>query len=75
VVLDAGLLRAVDHRLQDTVLAELLPVPPLEAWRFWGELSLAGDRLTVTLRERSPEVPISYVTRTWTLSLDLAEGA
>lgn len=73
VVLDAGVLRVVDHRLQDTVLAELLPVPPRETWRFSGELSLAGDRLTVTLRERSPEVPISYVT--WTLSLELAEGS
>ena len=75
VLLDAGVLHAVDHHLQDTVLAGLFPVPPRETWRFSGELSLTGDRLTVTLRERSTEVPISYVTRTWTLSLVLVEGA
>ncbi|MFE7838645.1 hypothetical protein ACFU53_22095 [Streptomyces sp. NPDC057474] len=69
VVLDAGVLRAVDRRLQDTVLAELLPVPPDEAWRFHGELSLVDDRLTVTVQERSREVPISHVTRTWSLAV------
>jgi hypothetical protein len=69
VVLDAGVLRAVDHRLQDTVLAELLRVPPDEAWRFHGELSLAGDRLTVIVEERSREMPISHVTRTWSLAV------
>lgn len=69
VVLDAGVLRAVDRGLQDTVLAELLPVPPGEAWRYHGQLTLVGDRLTVTVQERSTAVPISQVTRTWTLAL------
>lgn len=69
VVLDAGVLRAFGRDLDAMVLAELLPVAPSEAWRFDGRLALEGDRLTITVQERSAEVPINYTTRQWILAV------
>ncbi|WP_051779030.1 hypothetical protein [Streptomyces sp. NRRL S-241] len=72
LVLDAGVLRAVDRRLEDTVLAELLPIDPEEAWRYHGALHRTGGELTVTLTERHPDRPGTadeYTFRTWTLAL------
>jgi hypothetical protein len=69
VLLDAGVLRAVDRGLNDTVLAKLLPIPAHEAWRFSGELALDGDRLSVALAERARDAPTEYTTHRWTLVL------
>ncbi|WP_314175823.1 hypothetical protein [Streptomyces winkii] len=69
VVLDAGVLRAVDRGLDDRELASLLPVPPGEAWRFRGELTLDGGTLTVTVEERDAEDPTVTTRRTWTLAV------
>lgn len=66
VLLDAGVLRAVDHALGDRVLATLLPVPPSEGWRFFGELALDGERLTVAVAEQARDQPSDYTTRLWT---------
>ncbi|QPP05692.1 hypothetical protein G4Z16_03995 [Streptomyces bathyalis] len=67
VVLDAGVLRAVGRDLDDSILAELLPVPPGETWRFRGELALSGDRLTVTVEERHAGEATGSTRRRWTL--------
>ena len=67
LVLDAGVLRAVDRELDDRTLAELLHVPQGESWRFRGELALDGDRLTVTVDERPPGGPAPSTARTWRL--------
>ncbi|MFF3677985.1 hypothetical protein ACFYYS_28935 [Streptomyces sp. NPDC002120] len=69
LLLDAGVLRAVSRRLEDTVLAELLPVAPDETWRYHGRLHQAGDRLTVSLTERHPDRPGKHTTHSWTLVL------
>ncbi|WP_327266498.1 hypothetical protein OG444_38395 [Streptomyces sp. NBC_01232] len=69
LILDAGVLRAVDRGLGDTVLAELLPVDPEEVWRYHGELRLTGDQLTVTVTERHPDRSDEHTHRTWTLAL------
>ncbi|MFJ6782884.1 hypothetical protein [Streptomyces yangpuensis] len=69
LVLDAGVLRAVDRRLADTVLAELLPVAPDGTWRYRGALRRTGDRLTVTLAEQHEDRPGKHVLHTWTLAL------
>ncbi|WP_374778098.1 hypothetical protein OG756_40035 [Streptomyces sp. NBC_01310] len=69
LVLDAGVLRAVDRGLEDTVLAELLPVDPAEAWRYHGALRRTGDELTVTLAERHPDHPGKHTVHTWALAL------
>ncbi|MFE9467540.1 hypothetical protein ACFYNW_28485 [Streptomyces virginiae] len=69
LVLDAGVLRAVDRRLGDAVLAELLPVDPDRARRYRGGLRRSGDRLTVTLAEEDRDRPGKHVLHTWTLAL------
>ncbi|MFG2339894.1 hypothetical protein [Streptomyces yangpuensis] len=69
LVLDAGVLRAVDRRLAHTVLAELLPVAPDRTWRYRGALRRTGDRLTVTLTEQHEDRPGKHVLHTWTLAL------
>ncbi|MFJ3723771.1 hypothetical protein ACIPYQ_14515 [Streptomyces sp. NPDC090045] len=69
LVLDAGVLRAVSRRLEDSVLAELLPVDPGEAWRYHGHLHRAGDKVTVQLSERHPDHPSKHTLHTWTLAL------
>ncbi|WP_235438879.1 hypothetical protein [Streptomyces yangpuensis] len=69
LVLDAGVLRAVDRRLADTVLAELLPVDPDRTWLYRGALRRTGDRLTVTLAEQHEDRPGRHVLNTWTLAL------
>ncbi|MEU3672081.1 MULTISPECIES: hypothetical protein [Streptomyces] len=69
LVLDAGVLRAVDRRLGDAVLAELLPVDPDQTWRCRGGLRRSGDRLTVTVAEEHRDRPGKHVLHTWTLAL------
>ena len=69
LVLDAGVLRAVDRRLGQTVLAELLPVQPRETWRYFGLLEHRGDRLTVTVAERDPHDHTRHTVHTWALAL------
>ncbi|WP_030715981.1 hypothetical protein [Streptomyces sp. NRRL F-2580] len=69
LVLDSGVLRAVSRRLEDTVLAELLPVAPEEMWRYHGRLHQAGDKLTVSLTERHPDRPGKHTVHSWTLVL------
>jgi hypothetical protein len=69
VVLDAGVLRAVDRGLHGWILAELMPIPSDETWLFSGELRLDGKRLTVTMVERSPEPPLTYTTHRWAFAL------
>ncbi len=69
LVLDAGVLRAVDRRLEDAVLAELLPVDPEHAWRYDGVLRRSGDKLKVTVGERHPDHPGKHTVHTWTLAL------
>ncbi|MFJ9942929.1 hypothetical protein [Streptomyces erythrochromogenes] len=69
LVLDAGVLRAVDRRLGDAVLAELLPVPPDRTWCFRGGLRRTGDQLTVTVEEEPEDGPGKHVVHTWTLAL------
>ncbi|MFG2987745.1 hypothetical protein ACGFZK_00200 [Streptomyces sp. NPDC048257] len=69
LILDAGVLRAVGRRLEDAVLAELLPLDPEEAWRYRGSLRLTGGELTVTLTEQHPDRPDKHTFRTWTLVL------
>ena len=69
LVLDAGVLRAVGRRLDQTVLAELLPVEPRETWRYFGLLEHSGDRLTVTVAERAPDDHTRHTVHTWLLAL------
>ncbi|MFE4519115.1 hypothetical protein ACFRMQ_33565 [Kitasatospora sp. NPDC056783] len=69
LLLDAGVLRAVGRDLEDTVLAELLPLAPDQQPRFTGSLRRTADRLTATLVERHPTRMGSYSTHTWTLDL------
>jgi hypothetical protein len=69
VVLDAGVLRVVDRGLHDWTLAELMPIPSEQTWRFFGELRLDGDRLTVAIAERSSDPPLTYTTHRWTFTL------
>ncbi|MEV7583171.1 hypothetical protein [Streptomyces erythrochromogenes] len=69
LVLDAGVLRAVDRRLGDAVLAELLAVDPDRSWCYRGRLHRTGDRLTVTVAEEPEERPGKQVVHTWTLAL------
>ncbi|MEW2588538.1 hypothetical protein [Streptomyces virginiae] len=69
LVLDAGVLRAVDRRLRDVVLAELLPLDPDRTRSCRGGLRRSGDRLTVTLAEEHRDRPGKHVMHTWTLAL------
>lgn len=69
LILDAGVLRAVGRRLEETVLAELLPVDPDQLWRYDGALHRTGDELTVTLTERHPDRPGEHTVHAWTLAL------
>lgn len=69
LVLDAGVLRAVDRRLGDAVLAELLPVEPDQTWRYRSGLRRSGDTLTATVSEEDRDRPGRRVLHTWTLAL------
>lgn len=69
LILDAGVLRAVGRGLEDTVLAELLPVDPGHAWRYDGVLRRSGDKLSVTLAEHHPDRPGQHTVHSWTLAL------
>ncbi|GAA1139043.1 hypothetical protein F4556_006987 [Kitasatospora gansuensis] len=69
LLLDAGVLRAVGRGLEETVLAELLPVAPDELHRYLGTLERTADGLTVTLAEQHPEKHSRYTVHTWTLAL------
>ncbi|MEU6342879.1 hypothetical protein ABZ883_18290 [Streptomyces sp. NPDC046977] len=69
LVLDAGALRAVDRRLEDTVLAELLPVDPHRLSVHVGALSRDGDRITAVIAEPDPGDPTRHTVHTWTIAL------
>ncbi|MFJ8627943.1 hypothetical protein ACIRD3_34600 [Kitasatospora sp. NPDC093550] len=70
LILDAGVLRAVGRDLDDTVLAELHPLPADQQHRFTGSLHrTAADRLDVTLVERHPTRMGDYTTHAWQLTL------
>ncbi|MFI5643016.1 hypothetical protein [Kitasatospora sp. NPDC051705] len=75
LVLDAGVLRAVDRALAGTVLAELLPVPAGEHHRFLGSLRREGEHLVARIEARDPEDPRSCTTRTWTFALRRRPGS
>ncbi|MFJ2579309.1 hypothetical protein [Kitasatospora aureofaciens] len=69
VVLDAGVLRAVGRDLDDTVLAELRPIPVDELHRHISTLHRTPDGLSVTISERHPTRMSTYTTHTWALAL------
>ncbi|MGI5254723.1 hypothetical protein [Actinacidiphila glaucinigra] len=69
LVLDAGVLRAVDRSLAGTVLAELLPVAADKSSGLISELRLDGGRLTAVIGEPGPGRPTTYTVHTWTLAL------
>lgn len=70
LVLDAGVLRAVDRRLGATVLAELLPIAPDRASGHMGALRREGERVTAVIAEPFPgHQPTRYTVHTWTLNL------
>ncbi|MFF7988717.1 hypothetical protein ACFZDG_02845 [Kitasatospora xanthocidica] len=69
LVLDAGVLRAVGRDLDDTVLAELHPLPADQRHRFTGSLRRTADRLDATLVERHPTRMGAYTTHAWHLDL------
>ncbi|MDX3235918.1 hypothetical protein PV392_09515 [Streptomyces sp. ME03-5709C] len=69
LVLDAGVLRAVDRRLAGTVLAELLPIGPDEASGHISSLRRDGDRLTAVIAEPQPGHPTTHTVHSWTLAL------
>ncbi|MDH6707884.1 hypothetical protein P3T27_004621 [Kitasatospora sp. MAA19] len=70
LVLDAGVLRAVGRDLDDTVLAELLPLADEDLHRFTGTLRRTADGLAVTLVERHPTRMGRYTTHRWALGLE-----
>ena len=69
IVVDAGVLRAVNRDLDEVVLAELLPIVAEESWRFAGELTCIGNQLTVSMVERSDHAPVAYCTHRWSFEL------
>ncbi|WP_431949899.1 hypothetical protein [Actinacidiphila sp. bgisy167] len=69
LVLDAGVLRAVDRGLAGTVLAELLPLAPDRASGCISSLRRDGDRLTAVIAEPRPGHPTTHTVHTWTLAL------
>ncbi|WP_208615451.1 hypothetical protein [Streptomyces rubellomurinus] len=69
LVLDAGVLRAVGRELDDTALADLLPLPADQGHRFTGTLHRTAEGLTVTLVERHPTRMGHYTTHAWDLAL------
>ncbi|WP_051711208.1 hypothetical protein [Streptomyces sp. NRRL S-350] len=75
LVLDAGVLRAVGRDLDDTVLAELHPLPADRRHRFTGALHRTADRLDVTLVERHPTRMGAYTTHAWALALHRPDQA
>lgn len=72
LVLDSGLLRAVDRRLGGTVLAELLPAGPVRPSGYVGRLRRDGDRITAVIAEPQPGDPTSHAVHTWTIDLHRA---
>ncbi|MEU1594614.1 hypothetical protein ABZ468_17515 [Streptomyces sp. NPDC005708] len=69
LVLDAGVLRAVDRGLEGTVLAELLPVAPDQVWGYVGALHRDGDHITAVIAEPHPGKPTRHTVHTWTIAL------
>lgn len=69
LVLDAGVLRAVDRRLDGTVLAELLAIAPDKASGHISSLRRDGDRLTAVIAAPRPGHPTTHTVHTWTLAL------
>ncbi|MEU4951576.1 hypothetical protein [Streptomyces lavendulae] len=69
LVLDAGVLRAVDRRLGATVLAELLPATAEEDPRRTVSLRREGGNVTAVIAEPRPGHPNRYTVHTWTIAL------
>ncbi|MGW6918040.1 hypothetical protein ACWGB8_30135 [Kitasatospora sp. NPDC054939] len=69
LVLDAGVLRAFDRALRETVLAELWTSEAEREQRGIGSLRRRGDRLTAVLAVQHPDRPSTYTVDTWTLVL------
>ncbi|MEW2138033.1 hypothetical protein AB0892_15775 [Streptomyces sp. NPDC005409] len=69
LVIDAGVLRAVDRRLHATVLAELLTVEPDRAWAYTATLHRDGDLLTARIGAPHPRREDRHTVHTWTISL------
>ncbi|MDX3094889.1 hypothetical protein PV703_25345 [Streptomyces sp. ME01-24h] len=69
LVLDAGVLRAVDRRLDGSVLAELLPMDADRSARCISSLRRDGDRLTAVIAQASPGDLTTHTVHTWTLAL------
>lgn len=69
LVIDAGVLRAVDRRLNATVLAELLPVDPDQAWAYTATLHRDGDHITARIAEPHAGREHRRTVHTWTIAL------
>ncbi|MEU4733034.1 hypothetical protein [Streptomyces sp. NPDC023588] len=69
LVIDAGVLRAVDRRLRATVLAELLTVEPDRAWAYTAILHRDGDLLTARIGAPHPRREDRHTVHTWTIAL------
>ncbi|MDX3077039.1 hypothetical protein [Streptomyces sp. MI02-7b] len=70
LVLDGGVLRAVDRRLNGTVLAELLPAAPGRPPGRIGALRRDGDHITAVIAEPHPDrSPTQHTVHTWTIAL------
>ncbi|MFG2986578.1 hypothetical protein ACGFYQ_35960 [Streptomyces sp. NPDC048258] len=69
LVLDAGVLRAVDRGLGATVLAELLPSASDEASGRTEALRRDGEYITAVIAEPHPGRPSRHTVHTWTMTL------
>ncbi|MET9605936.1 hypothetical protein ABZZ17_12825 [Streptomyces sp. NPDC006512] len=70
LVLDAGVLRAVDRGLAPTVLAELLPVTTDRASARISALTRDAGRIKAVIAEPQPDHhPTRYTVHTWTMTL------
>ncbi|MFF3559419.1 hypothetical protein ACFYXS_05185 [Streptomyces sp. NPDC002574] len=70
LVLDAGVLRAVDRQLHGTVLAELLPVAAGRLAGCIGALRRDGDHITAVIAEpHQGSNPTQHTVHTWTIAL------
>ncbi|MEU9303454.1 hypothetical protein [Streptomyces sp. NPDC048269] len=71
LVLDAGVLRAVDRELGAVVLAQLLPSDPDEASGRTEGLRRDGQYITAVIAAPHPRRPTRHTVHTWTMTLTL----
>jgi hypothetical protein len=69
LVLDAGILRAVDRRLDAVVLAELLRIAPDQVSDCTASLHRTGDHVTAIIAEPRPGHATPHTIHTWTIAL------